>query len=138
RGIEDYVREPSVRVDILDVLPGASAIGGSEKPSITTCSPQGACRSSEDDLRTRRMDNDASDVLRLPESHVRPRLSTILRLVDSISPRRAALVVRLARSNPNDVRIARRNGDVTNRCSTLMIEDWLPGRSAIRRFPDSS
>ena len=84
------------------------------------------------------MDDDASDVLGLPESHVSPRFSTILRLVDSISPRRAALVVRLARSNPNDVRIARRYSDVTNRCRTLMIEDRLPGRSAIRRLPNSS
>src|SRR5207237_9016081 len=28
RGIEDYVGEPGVRVDVLDVLPGASAIRG--------------------------------------------------------------------------------------------------------------
>ena len=62
------------------------------------------------------MNDDAPDVLGLLEPHVRPGPSTILRLVDAISPRRAALVIGLAGSYPDDVGIAWRNGDVTNRC----------------------
>src|SRR4029077_5366836 len=84
------------------------------------------------------MDNDAANVFRFSEAHVRPRLSAIFRLVDAISPRRATLVIRLARADPYDVGIARRYGDIADRCGSLVIEDGLPGRSAVRRLPHAA
>src|ERR1700730_18521338 len=62
----------------------------------------------------------------------------VLRLFHSIAPRRAALIVRFAGADPDDVRIARRNRDVSDGSRGLMIEDRLPRSSAIRSLPHAT
>ena len=84
------------------------------------------------------MNDNSANVLGLLETHVAPGLSGVLGLVDSVAPRRAALIVVLSRSHPQDVGTARRHCDVTDRRRALMIEDRLPRRTTIRRLPDAT
>jgi len=105
-----------VRVYALDVFPGASAIGRPEQSAVAAGSPKRASRCHENDLGIRRIDDHAPDVLGRLEAHVRPRFSAVLRLVDAVAPRCAALIVRLAGADPDDVGIARRDRDVANGC----------------------
>src|SRR2546423_11018148 len=101
-------------VDVLDVLPRAAAVGRSEQPTITARSPQWAGCCHEYDFRVRWVNDHSADVFRLFQAHVRPRLSTVLGLVYSIAPRRAALVVRFPRADPEDVGIARGDCNVSD------------------------
>src|SRR5689334_24327152 len=84
------------------------------------------------------MYDDAADVLALAQPHVRPGSAAVLGLVDAIAPGCAALIVVFTGADPKDLRITRRDGDVADRCGSLMIEDWLPGRAAVRCLPHST
>src|SRR3954464_15024888 len=81
------------------------------------------------------MDDDASNVLRLAQAHVRPRPAAIFRFVNSIAPRRAALIVVLTGTDPKDLGIAGCDGDITDGGSALFIEDRLPRSTAVGGFP---
>ena len=136
--IEDDVRESRVLIDVLDILPRSAAVGGAIESALAAGIPERAGSRHEHDLRIGRMDDDAADVLRFPETHVRPAFAAVLGLVDAVAPGCAALIVVLTRSYPDDLGIAWRNCDVADRRRALVIEDRLPGGAAVDGFPDTA
>src|SRR5690606_3505376 len=88
-----------------------------------------------DDVRIVRMDNDFSDVLGIFQSPVSPGLPAVIRSIDAIPIGYAALVVVLASTYPNGVRIVRIQGNTTDRIGTFLIKERLPGGTCIHRFP---
>ena len=82
------------------------------------------------------MHYDSPYVLRATQTHVLPRAAAVLRFVNAVTPRRAALVVRLSRSNPEDFRIARRQRDVADGRRALVVEYRLPRCAGVVRLPD--
>ena len=87
------------------------------------------------DVGIDRIDDDATDVVRVAQAQMRPRAPAVERLVDAIAERRALTVVGLARADPDDVRIRGRHRDVADRRDALAIEERRPGRAGVGRFP---
>ena len=60
------------------------------------------------------MNDNSANVLGFLETHVAPGLSGVLGLVDSVAPRRAALIVVLTGTDPKDLGIGGCDGDITD------------------------
>src|SRR5262245_11076832 len=82
--------------------------------------------------------DDAADRLRFLQASFLKTLPTIDRLVHAGAERGALTIVRLTRADVNDVRVGRRDRDVSNRGDRIGIEDRHPCRPVIRAFPDSA
>src|SRR5688500_18072440 len=95
-------------------------------------------RGDVDDVRVKRMHDDAPDVMRVAKPHVLPRLSAVGRLVDPITPRGALSVIGFSGANPDDVRISWIDRDIADRNRTLTVEDVLPGRAAVHGLQESA
>src|SRR5580692_4675532 len=81
------------------------------------------------------MNHHAPDVIRRSQAHLLPRLPSIQRLINPISPRRALPIVRLSRPDPHNGRIGRSDRNVTNSRHILFVKHRLPRRPVIRRLP---
>ena len=138
RRIEDDVGESGVGVDVLDVLPRASAVGGSEQSAISARSPQRTAAATKTICGfvgltiTRPM---CSDFLRPMFVHV---FAAVLRLVDAIAPRRAALVVRFAVPTQMMSGLLGATAMSPIEADPSMIEYRLPGRSSICGLPHAA
>src|SRR5439155_20149677 len=67
-----------------------------------------------------------------------PRSAGVGRLVDAVTDRDVAANPLLARADPHDVRIGGRHSDGANRLRRLAVEDWLPVKAAVDRFPETA
>ncbi len=83
-----------------------------------------------------RIDDDAADVVRVLQPHVRPGLAAVGRLVDTVAPVGAARGGRLAGADPHDVWIRGSHGDVTDRDDRLVVEDRRPRNAVVDRLPE--
>jgi hypothetical protein len=115
-----------------NLLPRGPAVGGAVDPTIVVRSPQVPQRRDKDRVGVPRVDHHAPDVVRLLEPHVRPRLATVERPVDPVSPRGTLAIVGLPGPHPHDPGIARRDGNVTDRrAASVAIEDRGPRRPVV-------
>src|SRR6185295_765609 len=85
-----------------------------------------------------RVDDDAIDVARGRQPHLRPGLAAVDRLVDAVAPRRALPVVRLAGADPDEIGIALRDGDGADRDEALVLELRLERRARRGRLPHAA
>jgi hypothetical protein len=84
------------------------------------------------------MGDDVADVMGVAQTHVRERRAAVGRLVDAVAPADAVADAGLARADPDDVRVALEERDVTDRRRPVLVEDRIPGRPGIRRLEDAA
>ena len=119
------------------LAPGLAAVAGAIHAALGVRSERVAQHRGERDIGVGRMDDHLTDLpLLLP--HVRPRLAAVRRLVDAVAGGDVAADVGLAGTDVDDVRIGGRNGDRAGRGDRLVVEDRLPGRTAVHGFPDAA
>src|SRR5438067_12671808 len=80
------------------------------------------------------MDHDAGDVMGLGQSHMLPSFAGVGGFVNTISPGRTLAIVGFTGANPHDRGIGRRDSDIANRGSNLVVENRRPGCSAVSDF----
>ena len=132
------LRTAAVFVDEERPLPGGAAVSCPEDAALGLRPVRRAQRACENDLRIGRIDDDAADAAGLVQTHARPRLAGVHRLVDAVADRDMAANPRLARSGPDDVRIGRRNGERADRLRRLLVEDLLPVDAAVDGLRDAA
>src|SRR5438105_13993744 len=91
-----------------------------------------------DDVWIPRIDDDAGDRLRILQAHPGECFACVCRFIDAIAEARALPVIRFPRSNPDDIWIGRRDGDITDRSRRVSIKNWGERRPVVCRFPNSA
>ena len=127
--------DASVFVDLENLFPAATAVERAEHTSLSSRAPQAPKGSDEHALGIGGIEHDFSDMPRINETLVRPRLACIDRLVHTVAETRALSIVGLAGADPNDLRVRRRNHNIANRGRRVLVEDGCPRRAVIDRFP---
>ena len=84
------------------------------------------------------IDQDFCDVLSILQANVRPVLSAVSGLVNSISNRNAVPHPRLASADPNDFGICGINGDRSDGLHRLAVENRFEHGAAIHRLPNAT
>src|SRR5262249_23985870 len=90
-------------VDEQRALPRRAAVAGAEHTALGLRTVCRAERARDDDVGVGGMDDDASDAAGFLESHARPRLARVGRLVDPVADRDVASDPRFASARPDDV-----------------------------------
>src|SRR5207253_9192950 len=116
--------------------PGRAAIGRAVDAPLLLRPRRSAERAGEDDVRIRRMDDDATDASGLAQSHVGPRRAGVRRLVDAVT-HHVGVADRpgLTGAGPDDVRVRLRSLERTDRLDRLLVEDGDEGAAAVDRSP---
>src|SRR6185312_12518092 len=96
-------------IDAQHFLPRDTTVLRPVQAALFVRPEQVAGRRDEHGVGVVRADHDAADTLRVLESHVLPRRAAIERAVHAVAPRGRLPIVRLARADPHDVRVTRRN-----------------------------
>src|SRR6267378_750180 len=122
-------------VFVQDFLPCPPAVRRTENSALFVGPRTVAHRRNQDDIRIVWIDQDSSYMSRVFQSGVLPVLSAVKRLVNSLSIAAVGKNRIHARSNVNDVRTRRRQRHRSNRSDRLLVENWLPHRPSVRRFP---
>ena len=132
------VDEARLVADELAQLPGLSAVDRLVESAFRVRGPGRADRRDVRDVRIRRMNDDASDVLRLLETDRLPGDAAVDRLVHAPARRDAVARVALTRSDVDDLRIARRDRDVADRCDRHVIPQRDERRAGVDRLPHAA
>ncbi len=109
------IAHASVVIYLQDLRPSLSAVRRLVDAALRIRPPQMALCRHVHHVGISRMNHNASDVMGRAQPHVLPGLSAVQRLVRAVAPRRTLPVVRLARSDPHDRGVGRRNRNVANR-----------------------
>ena len=96
--IDGDVGDAGVVVDGKRLCPGDASVSGFIHAAIFVGAPQVPQRGYIHDVGIGGMNHDASDVVRIFETHVGPGLARVERLVDTRAPGRTLAIVRLARA----------------------------------------
>jgi hypothetical protein len=132
----DYdVGDAGVLADVERALPRLAAVGRLEEAAVAARPPERPLRRDVDHVGVARINHDATDVLRLFQADVAPRLAAVLRLVDAVAVGDAALRVVLARPDPDDERVLLIHRDPADGVRALVVEDRAEGRPAVLRPP---
>jgi hypothetical protein len=137
-GVQDEIDDADLLVDVQHLLPRRPAVRRLEDPALGVLGIEVTHRRDVDDIRIRRMDRDAGDVVGIAQPHVRPGLAGIGRLVHAVARVGAPRGERVARANPDDVGVRWRHGDVADRQLRLTVEHRLECRPVVRRFPEAA
>src|SRR5207237_1059773 len=97
-----------------DVLPALATITRAEDAALLIRTVRMAQRSHVDEVGVIRVDADLTNVSRIGESEVAPRLATVRRSVHTIAVRDVATDIGLAHADIHDVGIGRRAGGPPN------------------------
>ena len=84
------------------------------------------------------MDDHAADTACCPESHVRPGLAGVGRLVHTIAHGDVRTDVRFAGADPDDGRIRHRHRQRARGVCVLLVEDRPPDDPSVGRLPDAA
>ena len=118
--------------------PRLPAVSGLVEAALAARRPQRPLRGGIHDERVARIDQDAGDVLRVLEPHVRPRLAAVQALVDAVAVAHVAPAHVFAGAHPHGLGIGRVQRDAPNRVRALRIEDRRPCRAGVLRLPHAS
>src|SRR6185437_3639127 len=80
-----------------------------------------------------RIDGNGRNLLPVAQSQMRPSCAAVGGTVDPIADGQVGTLQSLAAAGVDDVRIARRYGDRTDRTGRLAVENWAPGAPGIVR-----
>ena len=133
--IHDQVDDADLVVEVEHLLPRFAAVGCLEDPSLRVRRIEVPQHRNVDRVRIGRVDDDPRNVVRVSETHVLPCLAGVGRLVDTVAGVGTSRGEGVASADPHNVRLRRRQRDVADRAVTLTVENGLPGRSVVRRFP---
>ena len=137
RGIDGDVGRAGVAVLLQDLLPRLAAVARAVDAALGVRAERVAEHRRERDVGVLRVHDHRADLpFLLPD--VRPGLAGVGRLVDAVAGRDVAADVGLAGADVDDVGIARRDRDRSDRRDRLVVEDGLPGRPAVGRLPDAA
>ena len=136
RRMDHDVDETGALVDELDEPPVLAAVGRLVQTALPVRPPCVPERGNPRRIRIVRVDDDAPDLLRLGEPDELPRLPAVGGLEDSAARRDRVARVLLARAGVDHVRVGWRDRQRPHRDDALVVEDWLEGRSRIRRLVD--
>src|SRR5262249_6728781 len=112
--------------------------GRLEQAAVAAGAPQRPLGGDVDDVGVARVDQDFADVLGVLEADVLPGLAAVVGAVDAVAVGDAALAVVLPRTDPDDVRVLRVEGDVADRVGALVVEDRRPAGAGVGRLPDAA
>ncbi len=122
----------------LHQLPGRASIFGLIESAFWVGAPRRTQRGDVDDVRVRRMNDDAADGLGLLEAHRLPGQAAVRRLVDAAPWRDRVARVRLAGAGPDLHRVARCDREHAHRDDALVVEDRSPGDAIVDGLPDAA
>src|SRR5579884_370459 len=122
-----------------DLLPRLAAIRGLVDAALRVGAPDVAERGHIDDVRIRRIDLDAGNVLGGFQTDVLPGLAAVRALVDTISCGDVAADVALAHAGVDHVGIGGADGDGADGGGLkIAVGDARPGRARVGGFPQSA
>src|SRR2546422_6326115 len=130
-GVHLEIHEAGGVVHEQDPAPCLAAVGRLVDPALGIRAPEVAERGDVDDVGVRGVEHDAPDRARVLQAHARPFLAAISGLVDAVAPPLRAQAVLLTRSDPHDVRVGGRDGEVADRLDAQSLRDRLPGDQTI-------
>ena len=112
--IDGDVGNTGVLIDEERLRPGNAAVGGFEYAAFFVRPPKMAQRRNVDDIGIGRMNDNAADVTGFLKAHVRPGAAGVHGFINSVAPRRALAIVRLAGAHPEDGGVRGRQREVTD------------------------
>src|SRR5262249_37192769 len=117
------------------VLPGLTAIGCFEEPAIAARSPQRTLSGDVNVIRVAWIECDAANALGCFQADVLPGSAAVIRAINAVAIRHAALAVVFACSHPNRERVFRIDPDRADRIRAFVVEDRSPGGSCVGSLP---
>src|SRR6185503_1525927 len=136
-GIDRDVARTGGVVDVQRARPRRAGVAGSEYAALGISSERMPHRGGKDDLRVRRVNDDAREALRLAESEVLPGAAAIGRLVDAVAERDRVADEAFAGADVDDIGIVGLYGDGADRQRPTVVEDRLESRPTIRGFVET-
>ena len=130
--VEDHVADPGVVRNVEDMLPVGAPVGRLVEAAIAAGPPQRSLRGDPDGLAVARVEGDLADVFRLVEPHVLERSPGVAAPPDAVPVGHRPLAVVLAGSQPDDVRVGRIDHYRRGGIHRVVLEDRLPGGTAVR------
>src|SRR6202011_4182304 len=125
--IENHVTAASPRImrraRLQNELPRFAAVSCFVEAALATVCPQMSHRRDVSDVRIFRIDNDACNRPTVFQPDVCPMFAAVGRSIYAIAPIGGIAVVRFAASDPNDIRIRRRNCNRASRKRGLFVEN---------------
>src|SRR5205807_6734310 len=118
--------------------PGLAAVGRLVQAALLVRAPDVAEGGDIDDVGVGGVDDDAADVLRVPQAHVLPGLAAVGRFVDAVAPGDAVAGVGLAGADPDHVGVRFGDGHVAERNRRLALEDGRPGGAIVDGLPQAA
>src|SRR5262249_6499516 len=120
------------------MLPRLAALAGPGPAALPAPRPEVTDRCAVSHVRILRVDDDAADVVRVAQAHVRPGLAGVGGLVDAVAPGDGVARVALAGADPDHVRVRRRHRHVAHAEGALPVEDRDPGVAVVGRLPQAA
>ena len=136
-GVGGNIRTRGLLVDVQHFFPVLSTIGALEHAAFFIGSPLAAEPTRIDDVRIFSINDDAGDLVTFLETDVRPVLAGVDRLEHPNADRRVVPRILFSRAHIDDIRIAWRDRDGSDRTRVLPIKYRLEGCPAVRRLDDA-
>ncbi len=92
----------------------------------------------EDDLRVRRMDDDAADLLDVGQTDPRPGFAAVGRLEDAVADAEIRPVEAFAGADVDHLGMRRRDRQIADRAGRRVVEDRPPGAAVVVGLPDAA
>ena len=136
--IENNVDAAGALVEVENFLPGLAAITGAEDAAFGVRAVGMAESGDQGDVGIRGMDDDLADVASVFQSHVVPGLAAVVRTIDAIAEGDVAANAGFAGPDVDYIGIGVGDRDAADGRGGLLVEEWIPGNTAVRGFPDAA
>ena len=137
RRMKDRVGDAGVIGDVQDSSPALTAVRRLVETSVSAAVPQRPRGRYIHHIGVAWIDEDALDLLRVPQPNPLPGGAGIRRLVDTVTVGGAAIVGVFARAEPNDVRVSWIDDHAAEGIRRILVEDRCPGITAVHRLPQA-
>src|SRR5262249_58107676 len=117
------IRAAGVVVDVERLDPSLSAVSSFEHAALVIRSPGSTEGRDVSRIRIARIDFNSFDALGLVKPQVFPRIARVGRAINSVAKRSCVARIAFTGSDPDDVRIRRRDCDRADRQHDLIVED---------------
>ena len=135
-GVDGDFHHADLLGDVEDLLPCLATVTGLEDAALLVVGVLVAEGSDIHDVIILRVDEDAADVVSVVEPHVLPCAPRVGRLEYTRPGNRTARHVRLAGTDPDQVRILVGYRDDRDRGSRLALKDRFPSRAVVDGLPE--